>query len=210
MSREYLKTFKPVVIRVLIYAVFITAAVALIPLEARYNYSADLFSEDSWIEQCQLVFLFLSMVFIVWSGKRRPEAGAMTTLMAGMIVVAMFRECDAVLDLDMFEGAWKAGAAVTILVTLALVWRKRGELIPAISKMMTRPSFGYFVCAFLTIFIFSRLFGMNELWFETMGKKHFIRAVKNGVEEGSELFGYALMVIASVELFVESFSTRGE
>lgn len=208
MNQDPFKPLRSGIIRILLYSLFAGAMVLIFSMEARYHKGPDLFSEDSITESCQILLLLLSTFFLILSGKKDPESSAMTTLMAGMTSIAMIRECDAVLDLDLFDGAWQTLASVTLLVTLALVYRKRATLVSSIASFMKRPSFGYFVCGFITVFVYSRLFGRNALWYDIMSREHFMRAVKNGAEEGSELFGYALLLIACVELFLESLSVK--
>lgn len=195
-------------IKVVLYSVFATLILLLFTLEARYHQGPDLFNEESWIENAQVFILALSTLFLIFSGKNNSDDSAVATLMAGMTTIAMIRECDAVLDIDFFDGAWQTGAVLTALFTLALVYRKKDRLISGIMSFLRRPSFGYFVCGFITVFIYSRLFGRGALWFDIMGQDRFVRAVKNAAEEGTELFGYSILFIACVEFFLESFSRK--
>ncbi|MFA6009841.1 MAG: hypothetical protein WC799_07645 [Desulfobacteraceae bacterium] len=195
-------------IKVVLYSLFSAAILLLFTMEARYHNGPDLFNEESWTENFQFIILALSTLFLILSGKKNPDDSAIATLMAGMTTIAMIRECDAVLDIDVFDGAWQTGAAITALCTFALVYRKKDKLVPGIMSFMKRPSFGYFVCGFITVFVYSRLFGRYGLWLDIMGHEHIVRAVKNAAEEGTELFGYSVLFIACVEFFLESLSRK--
>lgn len=208
MLHESSKPLYVAFIKIVLYSVFAAAILLLFSMEARYNHGPDLFNEESWTENFQFVILALSTFFLILSGKKNPDDSVIATLMAGMTTIAMIRECDAVLDMDVFDGAWQTGAAITALCTFALVYRKKDKLIPGIMSFMKRPSFGYFVCGFITVFVYSRLFGRYGLWLDIMGEEHFVRAVKNAAEEGTELFGYSVLFIACVEFFLESFSRK--
>lgn len=205
MYHESLKPLYFVVIKIVLYSVFAAAILFLFTMEARYHNGPDLFSEESWTENFQFIILALSTLFLILSGKKNPDDSAIATLMAGMTTIAMIRECDAVLDMDVFDGAWQTGAAITALWTLALVYQKKDKLVPGILSFMKRPSFGYFVCGFITILVYSRIFGRYGLWLDIMGHEHIVRAVKNAAEEGTELFGYSVLLIACAEFFLESF-----
>lgn len=210
MFHESSRPFYVALLKIVLYSLLTAAIIIVFSLEAKYHPGPDLYNEESWIENFQLLLLALSTLFLIFAGEKNPDESVIATLMAGMTTIAMIRECDTVLKLDIFDGAWQTGAVLTAFVTFALVYRKKDRLIPSIAAFLKRPSFGYFMCGFITVFVYSRLFGRGALWFDIMGKDHFIRAVKNGAEEGSELFGYAVLFIACVEFFLESLSRRKE
>lgn len=210
MFHESNRALSVTFIKVVLYAVFATAILILFTMEARYHQGPDLFNEASWTENAQLFILALSTLFLIISGKNNPDDSAIATLMAGMTTIAMFRECDSILDLDYFDGAWQTGATITALFTFALVYRKRDRLVSGIKSFLKRPSFGYFVSGFLMVFVYSRLFGRGALWYDIMGQERFVRAVKNAAEEGTELFGYSVLFIACMEFFLESLSKKNK
>ena len=70
--------------------------------------------------------------------------------------------------------------------------------------MKTR-SFIFIFIGLLIVLAYSRLFGMAELWQAVMGD-NFNRTVKNVVEEGSELWGYALVTWGTVHFFLTNRS----
>ena len=201
---DTIKPLCPGILKVLLYSVFTALIVLIFTAEAHYNFSVDLYSERSWTEMCQITLLFFSALVLVITGIKDPESSSLTTLLAGMIFIAMIRECDAILDSYFFDGAWQTGAMLVASIVCVLVCRKKDSLMPSIVAFMKRPSFGFFVCSFITVFVFSRLFGRNVLWHDIMGDAQFIRAVKNAAEEGSELFGYGMMFLACIELYIES------
>ena len=53
---------------------------------------------------------------------------------------------------------------------------------------------------FITLFVFSRMFGRKVLWKAIMDDK-FLRVVKDAAEECTELFGYLLIVFAAIEYY---------
>lgn len=211
MSDSSFKPLKAGLIRVFAYS-FIAAFIMIVfSLEARYHKGPHLYSEASITETLQLVLLALTTICLVLCGRKNKNSYAMTTIMAGMTSIAFIRENDALLDNNLFDGAWQTGAVIALIITFMLVYRKKDQLLPSINAFMKRPSFGYFVCGFITVFVYSRLFGRGVLWNDIMGPENMMRAVKNAAEEGTELFGYAVLFIASIELYIESlFISRSE
>lgn len=82
-----------------------------------------------------------------------------------------------------------------------LVYRYKDNFVHDTVEFIKRPEFGILLCGFLTVFVFSRLFGCRILWESVMGDG-YMRCVKNAVEEGVELLGYLFIGIASVEYYL--------
>lgn len=210
MFHESSKPLYVVFIKIALYSVFAAAILLMFTLEARYNHGPDLYGEESWTEIAQYSILALSTLLLILSCRKNSSDSVIATLMAGMTTIAMIRECDALFDIDIFDGAWQTAAAIAALCTFALVYRKKDQLVPGIILFIKRPSFGYFVCGFIIVFVYSRLFGRYGLWLDIMGMGPglAVRAVKNAAEEGTELFGYSVLFIACVEFFLESLSKK--
>lgn len=66
--------------------------------------------------------------------------------------------------------------------------------------LFKHPSDGMLSAGLLTVLLFARLMGMGTLW-HTLLADEFIRTVKNAVEEGTELFGYTLCLLATLSYF---------
>ncbi|MDP1086466.1 transporter, partial [Klebsiella pneumoniae] len=60
-------------------------------------------------------------------------------------------------------------------------------------------SFGLFAAGFLTTYVFSRLYGRQDFWRAVL-QENYLRDFKSAAEELVELFGYALLLIAVIEL----------
>lgn len=200
---EISKKISSAVLRILLYSAIVTSVILVFTTEAQVHKGPDLFNEESWTEWLQVAFLLTTTLILILIGRENPDESSLTTLMAGLTTIAFIREFDFLLDAHVFDGAWQTLAAITAILIIFLVFRQRATLLHTINRFLSRPSFGIFLSSFLTIFIFSRLFGRKVLWYTIMGQDGFIRAVKNGAEEGTELFGYCLMMIASIEYFLE-------
>ncbi|MDZ8118807.1 hypothetical protein [Pontiella agarivorans] len=157
------------------------------------------FSENSATEKMQLVYLFSTTSAFGLTAWRKEEWRGMATLMAGGTLVMTIREMDGVFD-QIRHGAWFPVAVATGLITCGLAGRWRMQLQDHLDEFLHMPAFGAFLSACLCLFIFSRLFGMKEVWeslFEVQELEPMQRWVKNAVEEGSELFGYTLLFLSS-------------
>ncbi len=51
--------------------------------------------------------------------------------------------------------------------------------------------------AIATLLVFSRLFGMGEMW-QGLMQENYMRGVKNTAEEGVELLSYSLIVFSAI------------
>ena len=51
----------------------------------------------------------------------------------------------------------------------------------------------------LVTYVFSRLYGRSDFW-EAILQEHYVRTFKDAAEEVVELLGYALILIAVIEL----------
>ena len=91
------------------------------------------------------------------------------------------------------HGAWKYFALALIAFVFYQAWCLGKEnTIATLAAFMKSRSYTFIFIGLLIVLVFSRLFGMGELW-ETIMADHFNRTVKNVVEEGTELWGYALI-----------------
>lgn len=118
----------------------------------------------------------------------------------------MIRELDAYLD-AIYEGAWLSLALVALTITIVIVYRRKQELGDSIRLFLSTPASGFFIAGGLGIFVFSRLFGYKGIWkalfqVDNLDPYTASRWVKNAVEEGSELFGYCLVLCAAIELML--------
>ncbi|MBO7173260.1 MAG: transporter, partial [Burkholderiaceae bacterium] len=81
------------------------------------------------------------------------------------------------------HGAWKYFALVLMVFVLFKAWRLGKEnTIASLAAFMKTRSFVFIFIGLLIVLIYSRLFGMGELWKAIMGD-NFNRTVKNIVEE---------------------------
>jgi hypothetical protein len=199
---------KPIIFaafRVVLYAIPVVVSALLIKGDAGAVPIDGLkFGEGSFTEYMQEVYLFLTSLIFLLVGFRSKSHKAISYLMGGGAMVALIRELDAYFD-QIYHGAWFPFALVILVVTLFLVFKKKKQIWENLEEFFSTPAFGTFIAGFLSVFVFSRLFGTKKVWqalFEVDQLEGMQRWVKNAVEEGTELFGYTLLFIAAIEFFV--------
>ena len=146
--------------------------------------------ESSFVEFGQEgLLLFTSAIFTQLAIHKRMGG---LWLVAGFFSCMFIRELDAYFDL-IVHGAWKYFALALIAFVFYQAWRLGKEnTIATLASFMKSRAYTFIFIGLLIVLVFSRLFGIGELW-ETIMANHFNRTVKNVVEEGTELWGYALI-----------------
>jgi hypothetical protein len=181
----------------------VLASAWIIRLDAGTVVERAKFGEASATQNAQLIYLFLTGLLFAGTAYQSEKRRSFSILMAGGTLVLMIREMDGMLD-HLYHGAWLPLAATAALSSCILAGRWRKQLLESITEFTNSPAFGAFIAAGLSIFVFSRLFGMKELWKSFFEVPHLTPAqhwVKNAVEEGSELFGYTLLFLSSYAFF---------
>ena len=147
-------------------------------------------SEGSFVEFGQEALLLITTTIFGTLAIKTRQGGLW--LVAGFFGCLFIRELDAYFD-EIVHGAWKYFALVVMVLSLFKAWRLGIEnTIATLAVFMKSRSFIFIFIGLLIVLAYSRLFGMGELWRAIMGD-NYIRLVKNVVEEGSELWGYALI-----------------
>ena len=114
----------------------------------------------------------------------------LATLAGGFFACLLMRELDALFDL-IHHGLWLYPALTIALVCVIHGARHRPRLLAAMASLATSPAQVQIATGLAIVLVFSRLFGLGELWQQVMGE-HYVRAVKNLAEEGLELLGYVI------------------
>jgi hypothetical protein len=196
------RTIALTALRFFIYSLILGAAVLALTWEAKRIPIERLFSEQSLLEYFQEGALLITVLLCAAMGRINRDQRALAWILGGAALVAFIRELDAFLDANVFDGAWQTLAALALIAVAIRVYTLRNGLKETIVRFINRPSFGIMASGFMTVFVFSRLFGRTVFWEAVMGD-HYIRVVKNLAEEGTELLGYLLILIAVIELVVD-------
>lgn len=157
------------------------------------------FSERGFTELAQSALLALATLLLLYVRVGLRELPQVSLLLLAFVASSLVREQDALLDARVFDGAWQLLVALIILPSLYGVIRHRREFAAQFAGYANSLSFGLFAAGFLTTYVFSRLYGRSELW-QAILREDYARTFKDAAEEVVELFGYALIFIAMIEL----------
>lgn len=194
--------------RAFVYALLVGGIVYLIMLEGYRLGTESVYGEQSlteWLEVvCALISALCFLLVARFDRVLRPVAGMLVALCAMMWI----READFLLDVHVFDGAWQL-LVTAVLIGIALyLWWQPDSVSASIRAYSQQPSAGILLSGFLVLFVFSRLFGRETFWQGVMGER-YQRVVKNIAEEGTEIMGYGLILIAAIELLYVSLRHRG-
>ena len=157
--------------------------------------------ENSFVEYGQELLLLLTTAIFGSMAIKKHSGGLW--LVTGFFGCMLLREFDAFFDM-IVHGAWKYFALAVIAFVFFNAWRLGKEnTIATLAAFMKTRAFIFIFIGLLIVLVYSRLFGMGELWHSIM-TDNFNRTVKNVVEEGSELWGYALVFWGTVKYWLES------
>ncbi|MCD6586106.1 MAG: hypothetical protein J7K96_10130 [Desulfobacteraceae bacterium] len=190
------------IVKIIVYGGFVAGINLIIFADAQWPLLGDKknFVEISYTEFVQEMLLVLTVAIFWISGTRTRPKRSFAILMSGLATLAFCRECDFLCD-SIFDGCWKIMAMMVTLGFGYLVYRHKDNFICDAVEFIKRPEFGISLCGFLTVFVFSRLFGYQILWQSVMADG-YMRCVKNAAEEGVELLGYFFIAVAAIEYYL--------
>lgn len=202
-----MQSFAMLMVRSLLYLLFIVGVAQVFSMEGYSQLTKSDYSEHSATEKMHDLFAFIScVVFFIaarLSQSLRPAAVMVGTLVGLMLI----REFDAFLDDNLFDGAWQVLVYGSIAASAFYLFKQPNPVKPSLIEYSHTSSSGIFLSGILVVLVFSRLFGRGSFWEAVMGDG-YVRVVKNIAEEGTELMGYALLVIAAVEFLWQVVSQK--
>ena len=193
--------------RGLLYLLIVLATSQLISLEGYSQLTESRYDEASLSEKMQLVFCAICCLSFLVTARMSQSLRPVAVILAALTGMMLIREADLFLDKNVFDGAWQALVALVLLVTAVYLKKQPEPIKPSIDAFSRLPSAGMLMSGFLVTFVFSRLFGRRSFLEAVMGDG-YLRVVKNIAEEGTELIGYSLILIAALELLWYSNSQR--
>ncbi|WP_220495476.1 hypothetical protein [Oceanospirillum sediminis] len=192
-----------------LYILFIVGVAQLITLEGYSELTESRYSELSLTEKMQDLFGFISCLLFLLAARMSQELRPIAVMLAALTGMMFIRESDSFLDQNVFDGAWQTLVSIVLIVTAVYLKKQPHPIKPSIMNYARLPSAGVLLSGILVTFVFSRLFGRRSFWEAVMGDG-YVRVVKNIAEEGTELMGYALILIAAAELLWHTFSQKRE
>ena len=180
-------------LRVLAYAGLMILLNAVFMYDARNPTVTGKFGEVSMTEITQEIFLFVLGVIFILTGRYNRQIAPVSKLASIFFFMAFIREFNNQIDF------WFYLVLPLIILFVWVIYRERKRLFAAFHSFLEIPATAYLVTGFLVTFVFSRFFGRTILW-ESILEDTYNRWAKNAAEEGIELLGYSLLLIAGIEI----------
>lgn len=175
-------------------AIFLALMMGLVFIDV--NWMNDALHETSFTEIFQEVLLAVIALMFFAQAVKQEGLRYSLLLMGGFFTCMLIREMDFLFD-EIYHGAWLWFALAVALVCLWPAALHLPATLAGLVNFLRHPSWNMMAAGLLTILIFSRLFGMHELW-ERLMLDGYNRTVKNMAEEGTELLGYSFCLLASL------------
>ncbi|SMY35408.1 hypothetical protein [Photobacterium andalusiense] len=186
-------------INFIILAIILTIPIAVIDYDVIYL--KDNIPEQSLTEYTQELLLFICTMIFFYLGITKVIYRRCAFIVAGFFTCMLIRELDLFFDQLVFHGFWVYPAAAIAIMALIYANQQRQQTLSALAEFMSNSYFPILCLGLGITLIYSRLFGMGEMWHLVLGND-FHRVVKNIAEESSELLGYCLMFYASINYVV--------
>jgi hypothetical protein len=161
------------------------------------------YSEFGYVERVQSALLLTSTIILIFSARAATSLRQLAVCMALVFCIMLIRENDQVLELVFPHGIWKYFAAIPALIGIVYFRKNRKAITSQLIVYSHTASFGVMLSGF-AVLVFSRLFGRTSYWQSVMGEE-YMRVVKNAAEEGVELLGLTLILLAVIQ-----FATLGK
>ncbi|WP_416139753.1 hypothetical protein ACM26W_05020 [Halomonas sp. HK25] len=190
--------FTATCIRAGLYILFIAGLAQGAYIEA-LHYPEVRFSEYGFTELAQSAVLLGASLLLLYTRQVLKVLPTVTLLMFAFTFSSFIREQDYFLDTWVARHTWKVLVALVVLPLLFWVIRERQRFVEEFTSYANSFSFGLFAAGVLVTYVFSRLYGRGAFW-EAILQEHYVRTFKDAAEEVVELLGYALILIAVIEL----------
>lgn len=161
-------------------------------------------SEGSVVEMAQSLSVLVVVVVMAAIVRRRPDLRGGAWLALGFFIDVFIREQDAFLD-EFHHGFWIWPTLAVAVIAACMAFRCRATLAAFFVKIRTSRHFNLLALGLSVLLIFSRIFGNKVIWRAVVGNDNY-RVAKHVAEEGTELVGYALLVLWAIGFCRECLS----
>ncbi|WP_264874399.1 hypothetical protein [Vibrio agarivorans] len=197
-------TMKALLTKGFSFFVFLALPAIIIHIDVRLLGSQ--VGENSWVEYTQELSLLAIIIIFAYLYQLDRHYRSFAVLLGGFFTCLLIRELDGVFD-QIVHGFWKYPAwAVASISCFYAFGLHRVRTLNQLSAFMAHPSFGLMLAAMGVLMVFSRLFGMGELW-QAFLQDEYARGVKNLAEEGVELLDYSI-ALYSVAWYGRTLSVK--
>lgn len=194
--------------RFLVYTVVIVLLGYSLPLLVEGR-DVTLFTENHLVERAQFVLLAGALVLFAWHAWRSPGRRHPALLVSIALVVAMFRELDALLEDIIPWLGWKIGIVLALPAVIALVVLRAAEVRVQLNAFAGSTSFALGWAGLVIAVPVAQLFGHGP-FLEALLGEHYHRAYKHLIEESGELVGYFVLLVGGIESHFDRGTKSGD
>ncbi len=159
-------------------------------------------SESSATELLQETLLFCTTLSFAYTAYKDPSVRHFSVLITGFFACMLIREFDGLLD-TIQHGFWVYPATLVALFSIIHALKAPDKTLSAFAKFVQSRHFISLSIGMTLLLVFSRIFGMGDLWQGILGPD-YERIIKRVVEEGLEVLGYTVIFYAAMG-YLKSF-----
>ncbi|MEN8117578.1 MAG: hypothetical protein ABFS16_11405 [Bacteroidota bacterium] len=189
-----MKLYSPlfIVIRIIIYAFIMFGIAEALFYDAGHPHGESYFGEITLTEIGQEIIFFVLFIIYLCLGFKWKEIQPVSNLVSLFFLMSFIREFNFLVE------NWFYPVLVVLGIMLWLIIRDWRKIKGAAVEFFSKPASSWLMAGFLVTFIFSRLFGRSKFWRLLYSEENY-RLAKAATEEGIELMGDTLMLIAAIE-----------
>jgi hypothetical protein len=155
--------------------------------------------DGSAIEWVQFSILMAVVGLWGWGAWRHELYRASFLFLACVSSLAAIRELDYVLDHWIPVLSWKAPGLLALLAGAWVVWTERKRFFRQMLELSATPGFSVLWAGLLIVVLFAQMVGHGP-FLKALFAEQFVYEYKRLIEEMGEAFGYALILIGTVEV----------
>lgn len=155
-------------------------------------------SEYSPVEIIQPLILGICGLLMLWVTQHCPSQRPIAIPFGGLALIFLIRELNYFLDRFLVVNLWQVLLAVVGALIIAYSYRQTRRFRIAWGRIWPSPGLTLLFAGALILFAFVHLVGRESLWMSILGKD-YNRIVLIAVEEFTELMGYLLWLIGTIE-----------
>jgi hypothetical protein len=192
-----MKLYSPLFIgfRLLVYALILLGVAEGIYFDAAHPMEEGYFGELTFTEIGQELILFLMFIFFLTISRKWMEIKTIA-LLASLFFLASF-----IREFNFLVKHWIYLVLPVLALAAWILYRDRKKFSQSLQSFFRVPASGLLVSGLLITYLFSRLFGRSKFW-RLLYHDESYRLAKAATEEGLELLGNSLMLIAAFEFFL--------
>jgi hypothetical protein len=155
-------------------------------------------SEFSPLEIIQTLILVTCALMMLWIARYCPSQQPIAVLCGALAIAFLIRELDYFFDRYLLDNLWQVPIGIVAAVVITYTYRHTRRLRIALARLWPSPALALLFAGAVILFAFAQLMGHEPLWKAIMGS-NYQRVVKLAVEEFTELMGYFLWLIGTIE-----------